>query len=93
MNTHAEDMASVMLAGPAISLALSIIFLMMTPLGGAARSIGLLGFSMNMVTVVYSLMPFDPMDGKSIFAWNRAYWAILFMPITLLFIIATYIVV
>lgn len=89
----AEDMASVMLAGPAISLALSIIFLLMTPLGEAARSIGLLGFSMNMVTVVYSLMPFDPMDGKSIFAWNRAYWAILFIPITLLFIVATYIVV
>ena len=87
---NAEDMASVMLAGPAISLALSIIFLLMTPLGEAARSIGLLGFSMNMVTVVYSLMPFDPMDGKSIFAWNRAYWAILFLPITLLFIIATY---
>jgi hypothetical protein len=90
---NAEDMASVMLAGPAISLALSIIFLLMTPLGEAARSIGLLGFSMNMVTVVYSLMPFDPMDGKSIFAWNRAYWAILFLPIMLLFIIATYIMV
>ncbi len=90
---NAEEMAAVMLAGPATSLALSIVFLIMTPFGGPASSIGLLGFSMNMVTVVYSLMPFDPMDGKCIYAWNRAYWAVLFIPITLLFVIATYVVV
>ncbi|MGA9139333.1 MAG: M50 family metallopeptidase [Methanocella sp.] len=90
---NAEEMAAVMLAGPAVSLALSIIFLLMTPFGGPAGSIGLLGFSMNMVTVVYSLMPFDPMDGKSIFAWNRTYWAVLFIPITLLFVVATYVIV
>jgi hypothetical protein len=90
---NAEEMAAVMLAGPAVSLAMSIIFLLLTPFGGAAGSIGLLGFSMNIVTVVYSLMPFDPMDGKSIFKWNRTYWAVLFIPITLLFVIATYIVV
>ncbi|OPY26627.1 MAG: Peptidase family M50 [Methanocella sp. PtaU1.Bin125] len=88
-----EHMAAVMLAGPTISLGLSIIFLIMMLCDGPAGTIGLLGFSMNMVTVVYSMMPFDPMDGKTIFEWNRLYWAILFIPITSLFIIATYIVV
>lgn len=88
---HSEDdVASVMLAGPVVSLFLSLAFLLLAMFGGSASEIGFLGFTMNMVTVVYSLMPFNPMDGKSIYEWNKKYWAVLFVPISVLFIIVTW---
>ena len=86
----ADDIASVMLAGPAVSLLLSIAFLLLAMFGGNASEIGTMGFSMNMIAVIYSLMPFNPMDGKSIYEWNRTYWAILFIPISALFILVTW---
>lgn len=86
----ADDIASVMLAGPAVSLFLSLAFLLLAAFGGNAAEIGTLGFSMNMITIVYSLMPFNPMDGKSIYEWNKKYWAILFIPISVLFVVVTW---
>lgn len=85
----ASEKAAVMLAGPAISLLLSLVFLLVAIFGGKAVSIGWLGFSMNMVTVVYSLMPFNPMDGKCIYDWNKFYWALLFFPVAFLYIVAS----
>ncbi|WP_424356948.1 M50 family metallopeptidase [Methanocella sp. MCL-LM] len=87
---NANEIASIMLAGPAVSLFLSLAFLLLMMVGGAVAELGALGFTMNMVTVVYSLMPFNPMDGKSIYEWNRRYWAILFIPISILFIVVTW---
>jgi Zn-dependent protease len=78
-----------MLTGPAISLALSILFLPLVFFGGVLAQIGLLGFSMNLVTVVYNLMPFTPTDGKSINEWSKLLWALLFVPITLFCIAMT----
>lgn len=85
-----NDIAAIMLAGPAVSLFLSLAFLFLALIGGSLSEVGVLGFTMNMVTVVYSLMPFNPMDGKSIYEWNRRYWAILFIPISMLFVIVTW---
>jgi Zn-dependent protease len=38
-------------------------------------------FTMNLMNGVYSLVPFDPMDGKPIFDWNRSAWVAVFFPL------------
>jgi Zn-dependent protease len=87
-----RSLALITLTGPAISLVLSILFLPLVLFGGILGQIGMLGFTMNLVTVVYNLMPFTPMDGKSIFEWSKLFWALLFVPITLFFLVMTFFV-
>jgi Zn-dependent protease len=73
--------AMISLAGPAMSLALGMVSLLLVPLGGVAAFAGRTLFTMNLMNGVYSLVPFDPMDGKPIFDWNRSAWAAIFFPL------------
>ncbi len=87
-----RGIALVALAGPAISLALSLMFLLLVPLryvpwGGWIATVGVLGFSMNMLSTVYSLMPFEPMDGGKIFGWSKVLWGMLFIPLALFYLL------
>jgi hypothetical protein len=91
-NMKPRNLALVTLAGPAISMALTVAFLPLALFGGLIGQIGVLGFTMNLVTVVYNLMPFSPMDGKSIYDWSKLFWALLFVPILLFFVVMTYFV-
>jgi hypothetical protein len=45
------------------------------------------GFSMNMLSTVYSLMPFEPMDGGRIFGWSKLLWAFIFIPLLLFYLV------
>jgi hypothetical protein len=58
-----------------------------TPWGGFIAAIGVLGFSMNMLGTVYSLMPFDPMDGGKIYGWSKVLWGMLFIPLILFYLV------
>ena len=73
--------AMISLAGPAMSLVLGIVSLLLVPLGGMAAFAGRTLFTMNLMNGVYSLVPFDPMDGKPIFDWNRSAWVAVFFPL------------
>jgi YVTN family beta-propeller protein len=74
------------LAGPAISLIISIIFLLVIIYGGNRNYIGMIGFPISMVACVYSLLPFEPMEGKAVFTWNSWIWGIVFIPSLLLYL-------
>jgi Zn-dependent protease len=69
-----------MVAGPVVSIVLTILFLAMTTLGGVWAVAGGVGFSINLITAVYSLMPIETMDGGAIWRWNRAIYLGLFIP-------------
>ena len=77
--------AMISLAGPAVSLALGMVSLLLVPLGSMAAFAGRTLFSMNLMNGVYSLVPFDPMDGKPIFDWNHSVWAVIFFPLLALY--------
>jgi Zn-dependent protease len=47
------------------------------------------GFIMNLMTAVYNLMPFSPMDGKIIYGWSRLFWMLTFAPLALFFVLMT----
>jgi hypothetical protein len=62
------------------SLLLSIVFLLLLAYGNNYEMLGREGFKMGMMLCVYSLMPFEPMDGKRVINWNKWAWGNVFLP-------------
>lgn len=81
-----------MVAGPCVSIILMVLFLALIPTGGIWAVAGGVGFSINLITAVYSLMPIGTMDGGAIWKWNRGVYLGLFVPMVL-FYFYTYIIV
>jgi PKD repeat protein len=70
-----------MVAGPVVSIILTFVFLSMVMLGGVWAVAGGIGFTINLITAVYSLMPIGTMDGLAIWRWNRGIYLALFIPV------------
>lgn len=68
------------LAGPAVSLSLAIVFLLLLMYAGSFTTLWKSGFTMCMLACVYSLMPFEPMEGAKVLKWNKVAWAVTFLP-------------
>jgi Zn-dependent protease len=81
-----KEQAVVYLSGPLVSAILAFGFLLLVPMGGTLRTIGLLGVSMNLLSAVYSLTPFNPMDGNKVYRWNKVLWAATFVPLLILYL-------
>ncbi len=74
-----------MVAGPAVSIVLTFVFLAMVTLGGTWAVAGGIGFTINLIMAVYSLMPIRTMDGLEIWHWNRGVYLALFIPMLLFY--------
>jgi PKD repeat protein/Zn-dependent protease len=70
-----------MVAGPVVSIILMLVSLFMVQFGGIWVIAGGLGFTINLITAVYSLIPISTMDGSAIWKWNRALYLVLFIPL------------
>lgn len=70
-----------MVAGPVVSIILTFVFLAMVMLGGVWAIAGGIGFTINLITAVYSLMPIETMDGLGIWRWNKSLYLALFVPL------------
>jgi PKD repeat protein/Zn-dependent protease len=84
MNREGEDeprrLGVEAVAGPCVSIVLMILFLALMHLGGLWAVAGGVGFSINLITAVYSLMPIKTMDGGAVWRWNRIVYLALFLP-------------
>ncbi|MCK9580791.1 MAG: PKD domain-containing protein [Methanoregula sp.] len=69
-----------MVAGPVVSIILTFVFLGMVMLDGVWAIAGGIGFTINLIMAVYSLMPIKTMDGLEIWRWNRGLYLALFVP-------------
>ena len=78
-------LAYINLAGPALSLLIAILCLLIIPLGGLFRTAGTIGLSVNMLTAVFSLLPVKPCEGHGVYLWNKAVWAVAFFPLLVLY--------
>lgn len=84
-----RNLGYMMLSGPAVSVAIAALCLLLIPLGGLFRTAGMIGFIMNMVTAVFELLPIPPCEGKDIFTWNRLVWAAAFVPLFIVYLFMT----
>jgi parallel beta-helix repeat protein len=76
-----RKMAFAMLAGPVVSILLSSVFLLLYLMKGTFASLALLGMQMSLLSSLVLLLPVAPMDGKAVFRWNKAIWAVFFFPV------------
>ncbi len=77
---NAREIGIEMVSGPCVSIILMLLFIAIIPLGDIWAIAGGVGFTINLITAVYSLMPIETMDGLGIWRWNRAVYFVLFIP-------------
>ncbi|GAB7012666.1 zinc metalloprotease [Halolamina salina] len=73
------------LAGPAVNLVLTIVFVPLW-LAGSTFGVGLLveiggkGLAVNLFLAAFNMIPIGALDGKTIIGWSKAVWAAVFVP-------------
>ena len=80
-----REMGIEMIAGPVVSIILMIVFLLLVQAGGIWAIAGGVGFTINLITAVYSLMPIETMDGGAIWRWNRGLYLAVTIPIVVFY--------
>ena len=78
-----EQMGRIMLAGPVISVLASLVFVPFIFLGGVYQVAASMSIMFNLIVGTYHLMPFTPMDGRSILKWNGVLWFVIFVPLVI----------
>ena len=71
------------LAGPVVSVLLSLVFLLLYLMKGTFASLALMGLEMSLLTALVTFLPISPMDGERVFKWNKLVWIVVFVPILL----------
>jgi outer membrane protein assembly factor BamB len=79
---------TIMAAGPLVNLLFAVVSFLMMPFGGIIGLAGAVGFPVNILNAVYSMIPVKPLKGKVIYGSNRLIWAAIFFPIIALYSIA-----
>jgi len=77
------------LAGPAANLGLMVAFVPLFALGGVVESdlvtvLGSRGIAINAFLAAFNLVPYGPLDGKTVMGWSKPVWAAVFVPSALL---------
>ena len=69
------------LAGPVTNLGLAALFLPLALFfGGFLGQVGGLGVIINLFLAGFNMIPFGPLDGKTVWNWNKAVFVAVFVP-------------
>lgn len=80
----------VALSGPVVNLIIGGIFFALAALvsGGFLQSMLLSGVAINIWLALFNLFPIPPLDGYTVFSWDKRIWGILFAVCFVLFVVA-----
>ncbi|ELY85574.1 MULTISPECIES: peptidase M50 [Natrialba] len=79
-----RENAMISLAGPVTNLLLALLFLPLMIFPNLLGTIGQMGVWINLFLAAFNMIPFGPLDGKSIYNWNKGVFALVFIPSILL---------
>ncbi|QQG49104.1 MAG: hypothetical protein HY247_01975 [archaeon] len=84
-NISRSENGKISLAGPltnlGVAFAFFLVFLASPP--GFVSALGWAGTYFNIFLAVFNLLPLGPLDGSKVFAWNKAGWAAVFVPLAI----------
>ena len=77
------------LAGPVVNLLLMVAFVPVLVVGVALGSellalVGERGIAINVFLAAFNLIPYGPLDGKTVIGWSKSVWTLTFIPSVLL---------
>ncbi|MGM0605677.1 MAG: metalloprotease [Halobacteriota archaeon] len=84
-----REHGQIALAGPVTNLGLAIVFLPIFVTGMAIASgfltrLGWYGVLVNLFLAAFNMIPYGPLDGKTVLNWSKPVWAAVFVPSVLL---------
>lgn len=79
-----RENAMVALAGPITNHLLALMFLPLMIFPGLLGTIGQMGVWVNLLLAAFNMIPFGPLDGKSVYDWHKGVFAAVFVPSVLL---------
>jgi Zn-dependent protease len=73
------------LAGPAVNLVLAVVFAPLLLAGLVVSSplvvdLGAKGLAVNLFLAAFNLVPYGPLDGRTVLSWSKLAWAVTFVP-------------
>jgi Zn-dependent protease len=79
-----QEHGHIALAGPAVNLGLSVLFAPVLVIGFVTQStivsvLGARGVAINLFLAAFNLIPYGPLDGKTVIGWSKPVWAACFV--------------
>ncbi len=73
------------IAGPVVNLLLTVVFVPILVAGAVIGSptvalIGERGIAINLFLAAFNLIPYGPLDGKTVIGWSKVVWLVAFVP-------------
>ncbi|MFH0955389.1 MAG: site-2 protease family protein [Candidatus Micrarchaeota archaeon] len=87
-NLTKRENGIISVAGPIVNIALGFLFLAGSVAFFSNPLISLIfsaASQINFFLALFNLIPLGPLDGKKVFDWNKPIWAILFLPLLVMF--------
>lgn len=94
-NVTERENGLIALAGPVVNLGLGAVFLPLLVIGVALQNdlvflLGQRGVVINLFLAAFNLVPFGPLDGKTVIGWSPIVWGVVFVPTVALTVLALF---
>ncbi len=88
-----EEHGHIAIAGPVVNLCLAALFLPVYLVGavvdvGLLASLGRFGIIINLFLAAFNLIPYGPLDGKTVISWSKPVWLAVFAGSVVLTVLA-----
>jgi Zn-dependent protease len=88
----AREHGLIALAGPAVNVALAVVFLPALLFGGGVvELLGARGLAINLFLAAFNLVPFGGLDGKTVKEWSTAVWVGAFVPSAVVAVVVVFV--